>query len=195
MAEQMVQIRSVKQYFNDFIAGPINRNELNSESGLIDVKAKLLKAFQQELYGQIVFKLGPEAAEMKPDDLADLSGIQNILQQTFRKWRRLCILCSENGLGNYFQLEDLQDALKDGPNANVTVPDLEEDVTDKLDEILPPGEKPVYLEQNEAKDNENPKTDLGEDKNGDSDNEGTTDKETDDISEEATGESGSADEM
>ena len=143
MAEQMVTVRSVKQYFNEFIAKPFDGKQLK-DADIIDAKAKILKAFQQELYGQIVFKLGPEAAEMKPDDLADLSGVQGILQQTFRKWRRLCILCSEQGFGNYFQLEDLQDALKDGPTTVVT-PDLEEDVTDKLDEILPPGEKPVIL--------------------------------------------------
>lgn len=151
---EMVQIRSVKQYFNEFIVTGLKGKTKVQEVDLIDIKAKILKAFQQELFGQIVFKLGPEAAEMKPDDLADMDGVQNILQQTFRKWRRLCILCSEHGLGSFFRLEDLQDALKDGPGSTVTVPDLEEDVTDKLDEVLPPGEEPVYLEKedNEATD-------------------------------------------
>ena len=147
MSSEMVQIRSVKHYFNEFIVKGLKGKTNIQEVDLIDIKAKILHAFQQELYGQIIFKLGPEAAEMKPDDLAEMDGIQNILQQTFRKWRRLCILCSEHGLGNFFRLEDLQDALKDGPGSSVTVPDLEEDVTEKLDEILPPGEEPVYLEK------------------------------------------------
>ena len=133
MSQEMLPIRSVKHYFNEFIVEGLKDKKSIQEIDLIDVKAKILKAFQQELYGQIIFKLGPAAADMKPDDLANLDGIQNILQQTFRKWRRLCILCSEKGLDNFFQLEDLQEALKDGPNTTVTVPDLEEDVTDKLD--------------------------------------------------------------
>lgn len=154
MSQEMLPIRSVKHYFNEFIVEGLKDKKSIQEIDLIDIKAKILKAFQQELYGQIIFKLGPSAAEMKPDDLANLDGIQNILQQTFRKWRRLCILCSEKGLGNFFRLEDLQEALKDGPNTNVTVPDLEEDVTDKLDEILPEGEKPVYLNGGAENDNE-----------------------------------------
>jgi len=147
---EMLPIRSVKHYYNEFIVEELKDVSKVEEIDLIRIKTKLLKAFQQELYGQIVFKLGEKAADMAPDELASLDGIQNILQQTFRKWRRLCILCSEKGLGNYFRLEDLQDALKDGPNTNITVPDPEEDVTDKLDEILPPGEDPVYLNEEAA---------------------------------------------
>jgi hypothetical protein len=147
-AVDMVVIHSVKEYFN-MIAKELSALPKIQEVDLIKVKAKIIRLFQQELYGQIIFKFGPEAAEMKPDDLADMEGIQNILQQTFRKWRRLCILLSEHGLGNFFRLEDLKEALKDGPNADVKVPDIEEDVTDKLDEILPPGEKPVIMKENE----------------------------------------------
>ena len=165
MSAEMVTIRSVKNYFNEFIVDGLKGKTKVQEVDLIDIKAKILQAFQQELYGQIVFKLGPEAAEMKPDDLADMDGIQNILQQTFRKWRRLCILCSEHGLGNFFRLEDLQDVLKDGPNT-VKVPDLEEDVTDKLDEILPPGEEPVYLEKEEPANDQPDSNAVCEDENG-----------------------------
>ena len=143
MAEQRVAIRSVKQYFNEFISQPFNGQKLR-DADIIDAKAKILKAFQQELYGRIILKLGPEAAEMKPDDLADIDSVKTILQDVFRRWRRLCILCSEQGFGNYFHLEDLKEALKDGPTT-VSTPDVEEDVTDKLDDILPPGEKPVIL--------------------------------------------------
>ena len=152
---EMVQIRSDKQYFNEFIVKPLQErgSDKLTEVDLIPIKNNLLRAFQQELYGQIVFKLGPEAAEMKPDDLADLDGIHNILQQTVRKWRRLCILCGETGLGNWLQLTDLKDAIKDGPS-EVHLPNPEEDVTDKLDEILPPGEEPVYLEKEVQNDSE-----------------------------------------
>lgn len=166
MSQEMLPIRSVKHYFNEFIVKGLKGKTKVQEVDMIDIKAKILKAFQQELYGQLIFKLGPEAAEMKPDDLADMEGVQNILQQTFRKWRRLCILCSEHGLGSFFQLEDLQDALRDGPNTNVTVPDLEEDVTDKLDEILPEGEKPVYLNEQVETANEIPNTADNEVENG-----------------------------
>ena len=179
----MVVIHSVKEYFN-MIAKELNALPKIQEVDLINIKAKIIRLFQQELYGQIIFKFGPEAAEMKPDDLADLEGIQNILQQTFRKWRRLCILLSEHGLGNFFRLDDLKEALKDGPNADVNVPDLEEDVTDKLDEILPPGEKPVIMKENEDGSIEP----VEESSDGTVENdtvESTAEKEAQDVSSEA----------
>ena len=179
----MVVIHSVKEYFN-MIAKELNALPKIQEVDLINIKAKIIRLFQQELYGQIIFKFGPEAAEMKPDDLADLEGIQNILQQTFRKWRRLCILLSEHGLGNFFRLDHLKEALKDGPNADVNVPDLEEDVTDKLDEILPPGEKPVIMKENEDGSIEP----VEESSDGTVENdtvESTAEKEAQDVSSEA----------
>jgi hypothetical protein len=112
MAE-MVTVRSVKNYFNEFIVTPIKKNGVewlgrNREL----VKKQLLDAFRKEIFGQVVFKLGPQAATIPKDELANMDGIRNILEQSFRKWRRLCILCSEVGI-SFLGLEDLADALED----------------------------------------------------------------------------------
>ena len=143
---EMVQIRSVKQYFNDYVVKGLEGKEKVNQVDLIPIKNAILDAFRKEIFGQIVFKLGDEAKTMTKDDLAKLDYVSNILTQSFRKWRRLCILCSEYGLGSFFQLEDLQRALDDessveeDPEEVVTLPDSEEDVTDQLEE------EPVYLE-------------------------------------------------
>lgn len=142
---EMVQIRSVKQYFNDFVVKGLEGKEKVNQVDLIPIKNAILDAFRKEIFGQIVFKLGEDAKTMTKDDLAKVEYVNNILIMSFRKWRRLCILCSEYGLGSFFQLEDLQHALDDesvveeDPEEVVEIPDMEEDVTDQLEE------EPVYL--------------------------------------------------
>jgi hypothetical protein len=127
----MVQIRSVKHYFNEFIVEGLKGKTNIQEIDLIGIKQKILTAFRNEVFGQIRFKYGDKVTDMSMDDISNLDGIHNILEQTFRKWRRLCMLCSEHGLGNFFQLEDLKNILED--QSTVQVPDPEEvDVTDEV---------------------------------------------------------------
>jgi len=134
---EMVQIRSVKQYFNDYIVAGLKDVEKPTELDLIRVKNQMLDAFRREIFGQIAFKLGPEAATMSRDDLAKIDTVNNILKQSFRKWRRICILCGEAGLGSFFQLDDLKDVLNDesdnAPDAVILPEDEGEDVTDQTD--------------------------------------------------------------
>ena len=136
--QQMVQIRTVKQYFNEYIVENLKGKTKVSEVDLIPIRQQVLDAFRREVFGQIVFKLGPEAATMSKDDLAKIDFIHNILVAAFRKWKRFCILCGEYGLGSFFQLEDLQRILEEDepdPEEVVTLPDDPgEDVTDQLTE-------------------------------------------------------------
>ncbi len=151
MAEQMVQIRSVKEFFRDFIAKPAQDNGedwLRRNLGML--KAQMLDAFRKEIFGQIVFKLGEETNQMSLDEVAELPGVQNILEQAFRKWRRLCILSAEYGLGGYFQLEDLRAALEIDARQVADLPvDEGVDVTDQIQngELRVEGEEPVTLDQ------------------------------------------------
>lgn len=127
----MVKIRSVKHYFNEFIVEGLKGKTKIQEVDLIDIKQKILDAFKNEVFGQIKFKYGDNVKEMSMDDISNLDGIHNILEQAFRKWRRLCMLCSEYGLGSFFQLEDLKNILED--QSTVKVPDpVEVDVTDEI---------------------------------------------------------------
>ena len=142
---EMVPIRSVKQYFNEFIVKGLEGKQKVDQTDLIPIKQNILNAFKKEIFGQIYFRLGDDAKTMTKDDLAKVEAVNNILQQSFRKWRRLCILCGEYGLGAFFQLEDLKNVLDEyEPDREVVeLPDFEEDVTDQLEE------EPVYLNTEE----------------------------------------------
>ena len=145
-----IQIRSVKQYFNDFIVEGLKNNQNISQSDILMIKNQILDAFRKEIFEQIAFKLGPEAANKNRDELAALDTVQNILKNEFRKWKRLCIVCSEHGMGGLFNLEDLRrvlDEQEDDPQEIVYGDDPGEDVTEKMAEVLPEGEQPVYLDE------------------------------------------------
>ena len=157
---EMVQIRSVKQYFNDFIVKGLEGVQNIREHDMIRIKTQMLDAFQKEIFGQITFKLGPEAASMARDDLAKLDTVQNILVQSFRKWRRICILCSEHGLGNYFQLEDLRRVLEEKEPDPIEVITPEDEGVDVTEDIS--GEDVVYLEKSSAKIDNNAKSHRAE---------------------------------
>lgn len=109
--EQLIQIRSVKQYFKEFIEK--NANELQSPVVKAQVKMQILDAFRREVFEQIADKIGPEAATMSRDELAKIETVHNILKNSFRKWRRLCMLSNECGLINWLCLEDLKKILED----------------------------------------------------------------------------------
>ena len=110
MAE-MVQIRSVKQYFKEFIVEGLLNNPTGHQKEL--VRHQLLDTFRQEIFGQIAFKFGQEVSNKNKDEIAKLEWVQNILHNAFRKWRRLCILCADAGIRNFIQLEDLRKVLDD----------------------------------------------------------------------------------
>ena len=134
--ESLIRIRSVKQYSNDFLVPELKENSNIRPDDLLRIKQQMLDAFRREIFEQIADKIGPEAATMSRDDLAGLEKVNNILTQSFRKWRRICILCSEWGFGNYFQLSDLKTVLDDPDEATdqlLTIPaDEGEDVTEEL---------------------------------------------------------------
>ncbi len=151
--EVSIRIRSVKQYFNDFIVEGLKDLTKINEIDLIRIKTQMLDAFRKEIFEQIADKLGPEAATLSRDELAKIEKVNNILVQEFRKWKRLCILCSEAGLGNYFQLEDLRQVLVEEDDS---APDahLDEnmkatigDGVDVTDEIAGSPEEVVYLNE------------------------------------------------
>ena len=90
MAETLIPIRSVKQYFREFAVEGIGKG---AKPEL--VKEQLLDAFQKEIFAQITLKyhdpaiLSKDAGEV---DDATREGVHNILENSFRKWRRLCEL-------------------------------------------------------------------------------------------------------
>ena len=91
MAEQMIPIRSVKGYFKEFAVEAIGKR--NADRDL--VKAQILDAFQKEIFGQLTMRFGdPEmlARDISTVDPETKRQIDNILSNSVRKWKRLCIV-------------------------------------------------------------------------------------------------------
>ena len=81
MSENMITVRSVKHYFNEFIAQPVQEHGVEYISKNRNmIRNQLTDAFRKEMFEQIIFKLGPEAATMSLDDLANQPNIGNILE-------------------------------------------------------------------------------------------------------------------
>ena len=88
--EQMVPIRSVKAYLKEFGFEAIGKR--HADPAL--VKQQLLDAFHKEIFGQLAMKFGdPEllAYDIEAVDPETKRQVDNILSNSVRKWKRLCI--------------------------------------------------------------------------------------------------------
>lgn len=94
MAEQMIVIRSVKGYFKEFAVEAIGKRHADPDL----VKSQILDAFKKEIFGQITQNFGdPEilAKDVSKIDPETKRKIENILSNSVRKWKRLCIVFSQ----------------------------------------------------------------------------------------------------
>lgn len=90
MAEQMVPIRSVKGYIKEFAIEAIGKKHADPDL----VKQQILDAFHKEIFGQLTMKFGdPEllAIDVSAVDPETKRQVDNILSNSVRKWKRLCI--------------------------------------------------------------------------------------------------------
>lgn len=90
LSEQMVTIRSVKGYFKEFGIEAIGKKHADPDL----VKQQLIDAFQKEIFGQLTMKFGdPEllAKDISEVDPETKRQVDNILSNSVRKWKRLCI--------------------------------------------------------------------------------------------------------
>lgn len=90
MGEHMVPIRSVKGYLKEFGIEAIGKNHADPKL----VKQQLLDTFQKEIFGQLAMKFGdPEllAYDIEAVDPETKRQVDNILSNSVRKWKRLCI--------------------------------------------------------------------------------------------------------
>lgn len=90
MSEHMVTIRSVKGYLKEFAIEAIGKQKADPKL----VKEQILDAFQKEIFGQLTMKFGDPALLAK--DIASVDPetkrqVDNILSNSVRKWKRLCI--------------------------------------------------------------------------------------------------------
>ena len=113
MAEQMVTVRSVKGYFKEFGIEAIGKKKADPDL----VKQQILDAFQKEIFGQLAMKFGDPA--MLAKDISEVDPetkrqIDNILSNSVRKWKRLCIVFAQyKETHNLIMPSDLMVTLED----------------------------------------------------------------------------------
>lgn len=113
MSEQMVTIRSVKGYIKEFGIEAIGKKHADPDL----VKQQILDAFQKEIFGQLTLKFGdPEllAFDIESVDPETKRQVDNILSNSIRKWKRLCIeFAKYKETFNLLQPSDLMVTLED----------------------------------------------------------------------------------
>lgn len=130
MAEQVTTIRSVKGYFREFGIEAIGRKHADPDL----VKHQILDAFQKEIFGQLMMKFGDPAILAKDISTIDPETkrqIDNILSNSVRKWKRLCIVFSNyKETYNLIMPSDLMVTLEDIVKSQTEEPLPEEEVED-----------------------------------------------------------------
>ena len=113
MAEQMVTVRSVKGYFKEFAIEAIGKKHADPDL----VKHQIIDAFQKEIFGQLAMRFGdPEllAKDISNVDPETKRQVDNILSNSVRKWKRLCIVFAQyRETANLLYPSDLMATLED----------------------------------------------------------------------------------
>ena len=94
MSEVFVPVRSVKQYFKEYGVDAIGKKHADPDL----VKQQILDAFQKEIFGQLTMKFGdPEllAKDISMVDPETKRQVDNILSNSVRKWKRLCMVFAQ----------------------------------------------------------------------------------------------------
>ena len=152
MNTEMVQIRSVKQYFKDFVQE--NAKIIDNPMRRAQIKLQILDSFRREIFEQIVFSLKLDPGTMDLDAIAELDTVRNILHNSFRKWKRLCMICNDAGLVNWLAIEDLKQVLEESqediPDGTVSGGDFDGDEALKVAEPATSGYLEIIDEPEEA---------------------------------------------
>ena len=90
MAEVFAPVRSVKNYIYEFGVEAIGKKKADPQL----VKNQILDAFRREIFDQLAMKFGDPALLAK--DISEVDPetkrqVDNILSNSVRKWKRLCI--------------------------------------------------------------------------------------------------------
>ena len=91
MAETFLPIKSVKQYLREFGYEAIVKNHQSKDL----VRAQLIDQFKKEIFGQLAIHVGDPQMLAKPVEEIDqetMDKVNNILSNSIRKWKRLCVV-------------------------------------------------------------------------------------------------------
>lgn len=128
MAEVMIPIRSVKGYVKEFGIKAIGKKHADPKL----VKEQILDAFHKEIFGQFTMKFGdPQilAKNISDVDPETKTKIDNIISNSVRKWKRLCIeFAKYRETYNLLQPSDLMISLENVTNDIINTVEEDEDV-------------------------------------------------------------------
>ena len=128
MAEVMIPIRSVKGYVKEFGIEAIGKKHADPKL----VKEQILDAFHKEIFGQFTMKFGdPQilAKNISDVDPETKTKIDNIISNSVRKWKRLCIeFAKYRETYNLLQPSDLMISLENVTNDIINTVEEDEDV-------------------------------------------------------------------
>ena len=109
----MVPIRSVKQYIREFVVD----GGLAKGASQKMVREQLLDAFQKEIFGQLTLKFRDPLLLSRPNETVTdetRTAVRNILHNANRKWQRLCAEFSRSrAIYSLIQPGDLMERMKD----------------------------------------------------------------------------------
>lgn len=87
---QQVVVRTIDQYWKDFIVEGISKKEHKEVT-----KKKLIEAFQTEMEGLIVMRTGCDNLNVIPKTPENKRRIDNVFKQAMHKWQMLCGRCNK----------------------------------------------------------------------------------------------------
>ncbi len=90
MAETFILLKSVKQYLREFGYQAIVKDHQSKDI----VRAQLIDQFKKEIFGQLSVHVGDPQMLARPVEEIDqktMDKVNNILSNSIRKWKRLCI--------------------------------------------------------------------------------------------------------
>ena len=130
MSIQQCTIRSVKEYVREFGYEAIVKKHADPNL----VKQQILDSFHKEIFGQLAMKFGdPEmlAYDASNIDPETQRKIDNIISNSVRKWKRLCIeFAKYRETFNLIQPSDLMVTLEDVVKAQCEEPISDEEAKD-----------------------------------------------------------------
>lgn len=94
MSYTFVPVRSVKGYFKEFGIDAIGKKHADPDL----VKQQILDAFRKEIFGQLTMRFGDPnllAKDISSVDPETKRQVDNILSNSVRKWKRLCMVFAE----------------------------------------------------------------------------------------------------
>ena len=99
-----VKIRSVKEFWNDFIIDGLKKNRKEE-----DIHNALIDAFHEEMIGLMKFRLRVTDLKQAPNTKENRQKVENVARDIFKKWNALCNRCRQYGeTRNLIDPEDLK---------------------------------------------------------------------------------------